>query len=202
MFMKAEEKKREEHRFDDSPILIPKNSFLEGYIKSHKAIRIECNFNGTIFTNNRVIVDGSSKITGDVICSELVLTGTIIGNIFCVGRVTMNKGAHVVGKIYTSMFTNEQETNMHCVIQIPSPESINKANDILDSLNMENGLSIDPILTQVRELFYESAFARKNNPDSEIIHKFTEQQDTAKANRQNFTAAVPKEQNHPAPVKL
>ena len=194
MFMKAKEKKREEHRFDDSPILIPKNSFLEGYIKSHKAIRIECNFNGTIFTNNRVIVDGSSKITGDVICSELVLTGTIIGNIFCVGRVTMNKGAHVVGKIYTSMFTNEQETNLHCVIQIPSPESINKANDILDSLNMENGLSVDPILSQVRELFYESAFARKSNPDNEIINKFTEQQDTLRNNKQTFTAATPKEQ--------
>lgn len=194
MFMKAEEKKREEHRFDDSPILIPKNSFLEGYIKSHKAIRIECNFNGTIFTNNRVIVDGSSKITGDVICSELVLTGTIIGNIFCVGRVTMNKGAHVVGKIYTSMFTNEQETNLHCVIQIPSPESINKANDILDSLNMENGLSVDPILSQVRELFYESAFARKSNPDNEIINKFTEQQDTLRNNKQTFTAATSKEQ--------
>jgi len=201
MFMKAEEKKREEHRFDDSPILIPKNSFLEGYIKSHKAIRIECNFNGTIFTNNRVIVDGSSKITGDVICSELVLTGTIIGNIFCVGRVTMNKGAHVVGKIYTSMFTNEQETNLHCVIQIPSPESINKANDILDSLNMENGLSVDPILSQVRDLFYESAFARKSNPDNEIINKFTEQQDTQRNSKQTFTAATQKEpqrQNTPA----
>jgi len=201
MFMKAEEKKREEHRFDDSPILIPKNSFLEGYIKSHKAIRIECNFNGTIFTNNRVIVDGSSKITGDVICSELVLTGTIIGNIFCVGRVTMNKGAHVVGKIYTSMFTNEQETNLHCVIQIPSPESINKANDILDSLNMENGLSVDPILSQVRDLFYESAFARKSNSDNEIINKFTEQQDTQRNSKQTFTAATQKEpqrQNTPA----
>lgn len=201
MFMKAEEKKREEHRFDDSPILIPKNSFLEGHIKSHKAIRIECNFNGTIFTNNRVIVDGSSKITGDVICSELVLTGTIIGNIFCVGRVTMNKGAHVVGKIYTSMFTNEQETNLHCVIQIPSPESINKANDILDSLNMENGLSVDPILSQVRDLFYESAFARKSNPDNEIINKFTEQQDTQRNSKQTFTAATQKEpqrQNTPA----
>ena len=198
--MKAEEKKREEHRFDDSPILIPKNSFLEGYIKSHKAIRIECNFNGTIFTNNRVIVDGSSKITGDVICSELVLTGTIIGNIFCVGRVTMNKGAHVVGKIYTSMFTNEQETNLHCVIQIPSPESINKANDILDNLNMENGLSIDPILSQIRELYYESAFARKNNPDSEIVHKFTEQQESLK-NKQTFTGSVPREQN-PKPASV
>lgn len=167
--------KPEEKNFDESPILIPKNSFVEGYIKSHKAIRIECNFNGTIFTNNRVIVDGSSKITGDVICSELILTGTIEGNIFCVGRVTLNKGAQVNGKIYTSMFTNEQETNLHCVIQITNQDSINKAIELLDKLNMDSGLSVDPILNQFRELFYENAFARKTNPDAEIIHKFTEQ---------------------------
>ncbi|MCX6307693.1 MAG: polymer-forming cytoskeletal protein [Bacteroidia bacterium] len=167
--------KTEEKSFDESPILIPKNSFVEGYIKSLKAIRIECNFNGTIFTNNRVIVDGSSKITGDVICSELILTGTIEGNIFCVGRVTLNKGAQVNGKIYTSMFTNEQETNLHCVIQITNPDSIHKANELLDKLDMESGLSVDPILNQFRELFYENAFARKTNPDTEIIQKFTEQ---------------------------
>lgn len=167
--------KPEEKNFDESPILIPKNSFVEGYIKSLKAIRIECNFNGTIFTNNRVIVDGSSKITGDVICSELILTGTIEGNIFCVGRVTLNKGAQVIGKIYTSMFTNEQETNLHCVIQITNQDSISKAVELLDNLNMESGLSVDPILNQFRELFYENAFARKANPDAEIVHKFTEQ---------------------------
>jgi hypothetical protein len=86
------------------------------------------------------------------------------------------------------------------VIQIPSPESINKANDILDNLNMENGLSIDPILSQIRELFYESAFARKNNPDSEIVHKFTEQQESLK-NKQTFTGSVPREQN-PKPASV
>ncbi|HET9572032.1 MAG TPA: polymer-forming cytoskeletal protein [Bacteroidales bacterium] len=167
--------KPEEKNFDESPILIPKNSFVEGYIKSHKAIRIECNFNGTIFTNNRVIVDGSSKITGDVICSELILTGTIEGNVFCVGRVTLNKGAQINGKVYTSMFTNEQETNLQCVIQITNLDSIAKANELLDKLDMESGLSVDPILNQFRELFYENAFARKTNPDMEIVHKFTEQ---------------------------
>lgn len=168
--------KPEEKFNNDSPILIPKNSFLEGYLKSHKAIRIECDFNGTIFTNNKVIIDSSSKITGDVVCAELQLSGTIIGNIFCFGRITMNQGAHVIGKIYTSMFTNDQQTDLDCVIQIPKSENIEKVKDIISNLNMETGLSVDPILNQVRELFYESAFARKTNPDKEIVNKFTEQQ--------------------------
>lgn len=188
--------KQEEKKYDDSSILIPKNSFLEGYIKSHKAIRIECDFNGTIFTNNRVIVDSSSKITGDVICAELILSGTIIGNIFCFGRVTLNQGANVVGKIYTSLFTNEQNTNLDCVIQIPAPEFISEAKQIIENLNMEKGLSVDPILSQVRELFYESAFARKNNPDKEIVHKFTEQQASNKNNSFTQSSQSAKEKVH------
>ena len=42
---------------------------------------------------------------------------------------------------------------------------------------MDTGLSVDPILTQIRDLFYESAYARRTNPDKEIINKFTEQQE-------------------------
>ena len=190
--MNTDSFKKESYRNDDAPILIPKISFVEGYIKSHKAIRIECNFNGTIFTNNRVIVDSSSQITGDIICSELLLEGTIIGNIFCVGRVSMNKGARVVGKIYTATFTNEQDTNLQCVIQIPNPESISKAKEILENLNMETGLSVDPILTQIRNLFYGSAYARKNNPDTEISNKFTEQQEIKEIPKKQVVVDKPK----------
>ena len=38
----------------EAPILIPKDSYDEGYIKS---IRLECAFHGTILTKNKVIVD-------------------------------------------------------------------------------------------------------------------------------------------------
>ena len=190
--MNTDSFKKESYRNNDAPILIPKISFVEGYIKSHKAIRIECNFYVTIFTNNRVIVDSSSQITGDIICSELLLEGTIIGNIFCVGRVSMNKGARVVGKIYTATFTNEQDTNLQCVFQIPNPESISKAKEILENLNMETGLSVDPILTQIRNLFYGSAYARKNNPDTEIINKFTEQQEIKEIPKKQVLVDKPK----------
>ncbi|MGI5975133.1 MAG: polymer-forming cytoskeletal protein [Paludibacter sp.] len=198
--MNGDSSKKENYRNDDSPILIPKISFVEGYIKSHKAIRIECNFNGTIFTNNRMIVDSSSQITGDIICSELLLEGTVIGNIFCVGRVSMNKGARVIGKIYTATFTNEQDTNLQCVIQIPKPESISEAKGILENLNMDTGLSVDPILTQIRDLFYESAYARKNNPDKEIINKFTEQQEIAEVPKKQQT--IKKEEPQAAAVDV
>lgn len=186
--MSTDNHKKDSFRNDDAPILIPKISFVEGYIKSHKAIRIECNFNGTIFTNNRVIIDGSSKITGDIICSELLLEGTIEGNVFCVGRVSMNNGARVIGKIYTAAFTNEHNTHLECVIQIPNPEIITKAKDILEVLDMDNGLSVDPILTDIRDLFYDNVYARTTNPDKAIINNFTQQAEVVKKSKTSGAA--------------
>ena len=45
-----------------SPIVIPSNSYMEGYLKSHKSIRIECNFKGTILTQKKVIIDDLSTV--------------------------------------------------------------------------------------------------------------------------------------------
>ena len=42
-----------------SPILIPSDSYLEGYLKSLKSIRIECNFNGTILTKKFKVFPGN-----------------------------------------------------------------------------------------------------------------------------------------------
>ena len=38
---------------NEAPILIPKDSYVEGYIKSIKSIRLECAFHGTILTKTR-----------------------------------------------------------------------------------------------------------------------------------------------------
>ena len=55
---------------NEAPILIPKDSYVEGYIKSVKSIRLECAFHGTILTKSKVIVDKASAVTGDIICEK------------------------------------------------------------------------------------------------------------------------------------
>ena len=79
------------NKTSEAPILIPKDSFVEGYIKSIKSIRLECPFNGTILTKSKVIIDKASIVTGDVICDNLMIFGRVKGNVFCTGRVTMNE---------------------------------------------------------------------------------------------------------------
>ena len=51
---------------DHTPILIPSESVIEGYIKTRKSFRIECNYFGTIMSSQKVVIGKTSKITGDI----------------------------------------------------------------------------------------------------------------------------------------
>lgn len=160
---------------NDSPILIPSESYLEGYLKSLNSIRIECNFNGTILTKQKVIIDHTSFVTGDVICKDLILSGRIKGNVFCAGRVEMKKDSIIEGKVYTSTFTNQSETDSDFVVQIPKKSVLIKIREFLEQLETTIGLSKDIILNTIRESFYTNVFSRKNNPDKLIKYEFIEQ---------------------------
>ncbi len=77
----------------------------------------------------------------------------------------MNKDSVIVGKVYTSTFTNLSETDSDFVIQIPRKSVLMKIREFLNNVNTELGLSKDDILTTIRESFYTNVFARKTNPD-------------------------------------
>lgn len=65
----------------EAPILIPKDSYVEGYIKFIKSIRLECAFHGTILTKSKVIIHKASTVTGDFICENLMVFGRVKGNV-------------------------------------------------------------------------------------------------------------------------
>ena len=162
------------NKTSEALILIPKDSFVEGYIKS---IRLECPFNGTILTKSKVIIDKASIVTGDIICDNLMIFGHVKGNVFYSGRVTMNEESSIEGKVYASAFTSlsETEDNSNYIVQIPKRGVLEKVRGLLNEISAELGLSRDILLTTIRETFYENAFARKTNPDDLISYEFTQQ---------------------------
>ena len=167
------------NKTSEALILIPKDSFVEGYIKS---IRLECPFNGTILTKSKVIIDKASIVTGDIICDNLMIFGHVKGNVFYSGRVTMNEESSIEGKVYASAFTSlsETEDNSNYIVQIPKRGVLEKVRGLLNEISAELGLSRDILLTTIRETFYENAFARKTNPDDLISFEFTQQKKNVK----------------------
>jgi hypothetical protein len=172
---------KENVKNNDAPILVPVESFVEGYLKSIKSIRLECNFNGTILTKKKVIVDKASIVKGDVICEEMILFGQLNGNVFCTGRITMHEGSTLNGKVYASTFTSLSETNSDYIVQVPKKAVLEKVRNHLNEVTTEVGLSKDVLLTTLRECFYDNVYSRKKNPDELISYEFTQQKKLMKS---------------------
>tara|TARA_B100002019_G_C21206482_1_gene566954 strand:+ start:511 stop:1173 length:663 start_codon:yes stop_codon:yes gene_type:complete len=160
---------------EDTPIFIPNESYIEGYLKSSKSIKLECCFTGTIFTSNELLIEKSASMRGDAICNDLVLKGKMDGNIFCSGHVEFSEGSIFKGKIYTSTFKNLTQENSDFVVQIPNHKILSEVKNSISELNTDIGLTSDVILSKVRGLFYDNVFSARKNPHDEIINPFTEQ---------------------------
>lgn len=160
---------------ESNPIFIPSESYIEGYLKSSKSIKLECSFTGTIFTSKKLLIESSASMKGDAICNDLVLEGKMDGNIFCSGHVEFAEGSIFNGKIYTSTFKNLTQENSDFVVQIPNHKVLSEVKTSINELNTSIGLTSDEILSKVRGLFYENVFSARKNPHDEIINPFTEQ---------------------------
>lgn len=160
---------------DQAPILIPSESILEGYVKTKKSFRIECDFYGTIMSSQKVVVGKTSKIIGDIICRDLDLSGELIGNIFCSRKIKVSGGSKISGKVYTKLFENDESSDLDCVIQIPKNEHIQQVEDIFEALETSQKLSNDDNLNKIRKIFYENVYSHSSNPDIPLIYDFTSQ---------------------------
>ena len=118
-------------------IKLPSQLFIEGNFKTYHSILIESNFNGILLSKNKVIIESNSNFEGDIICSNLDLSGKIKGNIFCTGKVHAKQNCEVIGNIYTCRFENDETTDLDCLITVPKTIIVNKIKSILKDINLE-----------------------------------------------------------------
>jgi cytoskeletal protein CcmA (bactofilin family) len=144
---------------DGIPILIPEESILEGFIKTRKSLKIESIFFGTLLSTQKVIIDSTSVITGDIICAELIISGVFEGNVFCTGKVECNGRAKITGKVYTKLFQNEDSCDLNCIIQVPNNEVFEKIREFLSNIDASTKLSTDSTLAKIKELFFRNVYS-------------------------------------------
>ena len=132
---------------------------MEGFIKTKKSFKIESNFYGTLLSTQKVIIDANSTVHGDIICSELIISGTFEGNIFCTGKIECNGNAKITGKVYTKLFQNEDSCDLNCIIQVPNNEIFQSIRDLLQNIDAVTKLSTDSTLEKIRELFIKNVYS-------------------------------------------
>ena len=127
--------------------------FIEGNFKTYHSINIESNFTGILLSKNKVIIESNSTFEGDIICSNLDLSGKIKGNIFCTGKVHAKQNCEVIGNIYTCRFENDETTDLECLITVPKTIVVNKIKSLIKDIDLTKKFSSDESLPKIIEWF-------------------------------------------------
>ena len=152
-------------------IKLPSQLFIEGNFKTYHSINIESTFTGVLLSKNKVIIEPNSTFEGDIICSNLDLSGKIKGNIFCTGKVHAKENCEVIGNIYTCRFENDETTNLECLITVPKTIVVNKIKSILKEIDLNQKLSTDDSLPKIIEWFKKNQLSVEEKKELESSQK-------------------------------
>lgn len=88
--------------------LIGKNTYFEGNIKSDGTIRIDGKIKGEIESKGDVVVGESGSIIGNIECMNVIISGSVEGNVIAREQLRLTPTAKLVGDIkMNSLITDE-----------------------------------------------------------------------------------------------
>ena len=148
-------------------IKLPSELFIEGNFKTYHSINIESNFTGILLSKNKVIIEPNSTFEGDIICSNLDLSGKIKGNIFCTGKVHAKQNCEVIGNIYTCRFENDETTDLECLITVPKTVIVNKIKSLIKDIDLTKKFSSDESLPKIIEWFKKNQLSVEEKKEIE-----------------------------------
>jgi cytoskeletal protein CcmA (bactofilin family) len=85
----------------DLNALLGRGSEFEGKLTFEGTVRIDGKFNGTILTDDTLVVGEGAKVSAEVTCGTIIVHGEVVGNIRARGAVELHQPARVRGNIET-----------------------------------------------------------------------------------------------------
>ena len=93
--------KDESTRPDREPIenVLGRSAFIRGEISAEGAFRLDGTIEGTVASRAEIVIGESGVVRGDVVGSDVVVAGQIIGNVRCSGHLEILAKGKVEGDI-------------------------------------------------------------------------------------------------------
>ena len=85
----------------DLNALLGRGSEFEGKLTFEGTVRIDGKFNGTIVTNDVLVVGEGAKVSAEISCGTVIVHGEIIGNVKAKTSVELHQPAKMKGNIET-----------------------------------------------------------------------------------------------------
>ncbi|HWB28628.1 MAG TPA: polymer-forming cytoskeletal protein [Chitinophagaceae bacterium] len=79
--------------------LLAEGLVINGNIASNVPGRIDCVVKGDIMADDKLVIGKTGNITGNLKVGNLVLEGTVYGNIICTGKAVVTASASLTGTI-------------------------------------------------------------------------------------------------------
>jgi cytoskeletal protein CcmA (bactofilin family) len=85
----------------DLNALLGRGSEFEGKLTFEGTVRIDGKFNGTIVTNDVLVVGEGAKVSAEITCGTVIVHGEIVGNVKAKASVELHQPAKMKGNIET-----------------------------------------------------------------------------------------------------
>ena len=86
---------------------ISTGTVIKGEINSPNDIRIDCVFEGKIFSKGRVVVGEKAEIKGDIVCDNVDFWGKMTGSLFVRDTLTLKDTCSVNGDLHVQRLVVE-----------------------------------------------------------------------------------------------
>ncbi|SEJ31693.1 protein CcmA, bactofilin family [Cyclobacterium xiamenense] len=96
--------------------LVAVGTVIVGNIGSQGNIRVEGTVEGSLDSQQKIIIGESAKVNGDVKAADVEISGQVNGDIHCEESLFLKKTALIIGDIYTKklIIENGAEFNGKC----------------------------------------------------------------------------------------
>ncbi|SRR5579885_2744029 len=102
--------------------LIGETMRIKGEIFSRDELRIDGEVEGKLESHNRLTINATGKADAVIKAAEVVVAGTVKGNVEATQRIVLRKGANLVGDVKTAGIVIEDGAYFRGGIDITRPE--------------------------------------------------------------------------------
>jgi cytoskeletal protein CcmA (bactofilin family) len=106
----------------DAAAVIGKSVQIRGEVKGNEDLVVEGLVEGTITLNdNRLTVGANARVQANVAARDVVVQGTVQGDVHATGRVELRAGSHVTGDIQAARLSIEENAIFSGKVELNTP---------------------------------------------------------------------------------
>jgi cytoskeletal protein CcmA (bactofilin family) len=139
--------------------LMGPGSIYCGDIDTQGLVRVDGVLEGSIKTNGSVVLSKNARCNGFIQAQSAVIGGIVRGNVYTTGKLELLQGAVVVGDIFTSQLSTEQDVIIHGACRVVGKDFAAKEKALREFISQHGGFPLKPKSDFLREALKAESLA-------------------------------------------